>query len=201
MQKKQSYFSIIDVLVLAIISALLHPFQLSLSLSTENTVFFQYLTGHLVHINWIHWLLNLTALACLPLLITKFPRLLFWCLIPLLSVSISILLLTFHQLQNIQVTHYFGLSGVLHGIFIFVALHDGYSGWQQKRRSWQDKQAVILLFGIMFKLVYEHLMQPTQTADLIKAPVVYMAHVDGFLMAVFLFILYFGLNQVKPMGK
>ena len=127
------------------------------------------LTAHIVHLSAIHAALNLTALG---LMIYGFgqsrstPSLAFCALISALTISLS---LFFWQPQ---VSYYVGLSGVLHGLFLFMLLP---LCSQKKPLAWF---ALALLAA---KLLYEF-WQPAGSAateQLIGGPVLTVAHWYG----------------------
>ena len=134
-------------------------------------------TGHWVHLGLWHWLLNMTALALLPEIFLrsswKFFLLLWFFLPPILSLALWLFIP--------QLSLYAGLSGVLHGIYLALALMAIWDGAGAERRiGW------IILMGLCAKVSWEAYSGMSQTAELIGAPVILQAHqfgaVIGFLI-------------------
>ncbi|XID74605.1 rhombosortase [Alkanindiges sp. WGS2144] len=125
-------------------------------------------TAHLVHVGWRHYLLNMLALACLPLI---FPRLRPITLLaglvilsPLLSAGLYWAVPTVYA--------YAGLSGVLHGLYVVVAL-------ESLRIKTEQKFAGLVLLCIALKILCEKWLGYSQTAQLIQAPVLIESHQIG----------------------
>lgn len=79
------------------------------------------LSGNIVHLNWSHWALNMAGLAIVAIFFTRHGNLCQWLLLLLVSslfVSVGLYWL------NPQIGTYVGLSGVLHGLFIFGAIRE-----------------------------------------------------------------------------
>lgn len=127
-------------------------------------------TGHWVHLSVWHWVLNVAALALLPEIFLraswKFFLVLWIVLPPLLSLALWFFLP--------QLSLYAGLSGVLHGIYLALALTaiSGFAGTERKI-GW------IVLVGMLAKLSWEAYRGMSQTAELIGAPVILQAHQFG----------------------
>jgi len=125
-------------------------------------------TGHLLHTNGFHLLLNLAALIMLWALhgrfysIRNYSALFLFC-----SISTS-LGLFYHNTSLIQ---YVGLSGVLHGIFVFGAIMDILS---------KDKTGYLLFIGVWLKIAHEQVYgASSDVSDLIEASVAVDAHLWG----------------------
>lgn len=130
-------------------------------------------TGHLVHASWPHLGMNLLGLM---LVVWLFPEPLSarWQLLRLmwLMLFISAMMLAAHP----ELGWYVGLSGVLHGAFVFGL-------WWMIRHG--DRLALLLLLGLMVKLGYEHYYGPISSdEELIGVPVLTAAHSYGALGAV-----------------
>jgi rhomboid family GlyGly-CTERM serine protease len=138
-------------------------------------------TAHWVHLSVWHWALNVAALALLPeIFLRTSPRfflLLWFTLPPLVS-----LMLYFFMPNLIQ---YAGLSGVLHGIYLAVALSA-----TQNSHAAERKMGWVVVLGVCAKVGWEAYSGNSQTAKLIGAPVVLQAHQYGaglgFLIWLFL---------------
>ena len=79
------------------------------------------LTGHLVHLNWTHWALNMAGLAIVAVFFSLYGSILDWLFVLLFSaIVIGLGLYWFHP----ELGWYVGLSGVLHGLFIYGAIRE-----------------------------------------------------------------------------
>ena len=79
------------------------------------------LSGHLVHLNWAHWALNMAGLVIVAVFFSLYGSLLDWLFVLLFSaVVIGLGLYWFHP----ELIWYVGLSGVLHGLFIYGAIRE-----------------------------------------------------------------------------
>lgn len=143
------------------------------------------LTGHIVHLGLVHTLLNLAGLNLVLNLVGDQRKIISWCFaFVFIALGISAALLAFQP----KVLYYAGLSGVLHGLLVFglVPLCK-----QHKLIGWGGLSIVV------GKLCYEQLVQDStlQTAKLIGAPVVSIAHAYGALLGLILALLFsFQLN-------
>lgn len=177
------YMSWADALAFAGLCALLQPWMPTLTLYTDTTPLLSYLTGHWVHLHWQHWLLNMLALLCLPLLMPCVSRMYFWFTSVLLSIIISLLLIHLGQLEHQRLISYVGFSGTLHGLYVLFALVT----WVSQPSTYERIQASILLIGISIKVSYETLTSPTLSAEMLGAPVAHIAHLDGVIGGLLLF--------------
>lgn len=135
-------------------------------------------TSHFVHVGWIHCLLNMSAFTFLPLIFpkTNWKLLISGMLILPLMISLGIYLLC----ENIYA--YAGFSGVLHGLYILVALQH-LTDPKEKRFAW------VILLGIIIKLLWElKVNENSITADLIGSPILIEAHQLGAIGALVLFV-------------
>jgi rhomboid family GlyGly-CTERM serine protease len=128
-------------------------------------------TGNYLHSNLNHLLLNLGGLLLLWSLHgdhfnTK--RYLFAFIFFCLSVSLCLYLFT------PGLNRYVGLSGALHGVFVWGAIKDIKVGY---KTGWG------LLIGVAIKIAYEQLVGPSESlAETIGAIVAVDAHLFGALM-------------------
>ncbi|BFT30481.1 rhombosortase [Alteromonas sp. D210916BOD_24] len=136
------------------------------------------ITGNIVHTNGYHLLLNLAGLALLWALhgehyrIGLFVKVFVWC-----CIGTSAGLYYFSP----DLIWYVGLSGALHGIFVWGACMDIkeklYSGW-------------LLLIGVAVKVAYEQFDGSSQqVAALIDAKVAVDAHLFGAVSGLIMFAL------------
>jgi len=146
----------------------------------------RFITGHLLHTNRFHLLLNLAALIMLWALhghfytIKNYVALFLFC-------SIITSLGIFYGTPSL--TEYVGLSGVLHGIFVFGALMDIKA---------KDKTGYLLFIGIWLKIVHEQIYgASTDVSELIEASVAIDAHFWGAVGGLVFTVLYFAIISVK----
>ncbi|GAC1373208.1 MAG: rhombosortase [Aquirhabdus sp.] len=136
-------------------------------------------TGHWVHLGVWHWILNIAALALLPEIFWRASWKLFlilWFTLPLL---LSLALWSF--LPSLSL--YAGLSGVLHGIYLAIALSAiSYATGVERQIGW------IVLIGVIAKVSYEAFRGMSQTADLIGAPVILQAHQFGAVLGLLVWV-------------
>lgn len=136
------------------------------------------ISGNLVHTNIYHLLLNMAGLTLLWALHGEhyrpvtFLKLFVWCA---MGTSLSIYFL------SPQLIWYVGLSGALHGIFVWGAcmdiLHKVRSGW-------------LLLAGVTAKILFEQTQGSSEdVANLIGASVAIDAHLYGAVCGALLFLL------------
>ncbi|WP_231758618.1 rhombosortase [Microbulbifer elongatus] len=131
------------------------------------------LSGHLVHTNLAHLMLNAAAVVALwfvfgqSALLGRRPVAAYLGLTALLAVLISLGLWVCYPGVEI----YYGLSGVLHGLFCFGALSDLY------QRRWSG---ALLLIGCWAKVAWELTAGASATtAEIIGAEVAVSSHLLG----------------------
>ncbi len=139
------------------------------------------LTGHLVHSNNIHLLLNMCALALVLMLFDKLVNNKQW--LALILVSAIIQSIAFYYLLP-QVQSYVGLSGVIHSLYVFGAVR---LLAQPKERS----LACLLLALVTLKLLTENVGHGISvTEQMIASHVLVEAHLYGAVIGlVSIFIL------------
>ena len=136
------------------------------------------LSGHWVHLNWTHWLLNNLGLLMLVALLRLRWRISFWLkVIAIHSVLISLALLVF----NPQLQWYVGFSGVLYGLYMLAAL----------MMVKKDTLMSIIIIAIIFvKIAAEQWFgSEVSTELLLGSPVIVDAHAYGFLIGTILGVL------------
>lgn len=136
-------------------------------------------TGHWVHLGVWHWTLNIVALAILPEIFLraswKFFLLLWMALPPLLSLTLWALLP--------HLSLYAGLSGVLHGLYMAMAMTAIVScAGAERKVGW------IILIGLSVKVSWEAYSGNSQTSELIGAPVILQAHQWGAALGLCLWL-------------
>ena len=102
-------------------------------------------TGHLLHLNWAHFWMNMAGLLLVVLLFAPYYSSRYWLWLLLFSMLFCGLALF---LFNPELMFYVGLSGVLHGLFVAGAI---------KEYRHYPKSGMILMFLIVLKLVWEQL--------------------------------------------
>tara|TARA_R110002126_G_scaffold262148_1_gene405013 strand:+ start:695 stop:1300 length:606 start_codon:yes stop_codon:yes gene_type:complete len=133
-------------------------------------------SGHLLHANFYHLLLNGGGLLIIMLLHASYQRKLslHWQLL-FSALFISGLMYFFQP----EVQQYVGLSGVLHGILFFGALLDIKTG---------KTGGLLLTLGILAKVAYEQYQGPDpELGQLINATVAIEAHLYGVIGGAILF--------------
>jgi rhomboid family GlyGly-CTERM serine protease len=125
-------------------------------------------TGHFFHTNAYHLLLNLAALLLLWALHGQFYTLKNYSLLFLTSGAVCSLGL---YLFSPDISQYVGLSGVLHGVFVFGAIMD---------IRHKDKTGYLLFIGVCLKIAHEQFYGASEeVSSLINASVAIDAHLWG----------------------
>lgn len=144
------------------------------------------ISGHLLHTNGYHLLLNLAALFLLWALhgrfysIKNYTTLFLFC-----SITTSGGIYFFDP----TLIQYVGLSGVLHGVFVFGAIMD---------INAKDKTGYLLFIGVWLKIAHEQFYgASTDVSNLIEASVAVDAHLWGALGGLLFSILYLYIFHTK----
>jgi len=193
--KKQHSMMVVIVILLSIAAFIFNP-PLSDFLVYQQALITQgqlwrLLTGHFFHTNGYHLLLNLAALLMLWALHGNFYQLKNYSLLFFTTALTCSLGLYFFSPSIVQ---YVGLSGVLHGFFVWGALMD------IKNR---DKTGYLLFVGVCLKIAHEQFYgASSDVSSLIDARVAVDAHlwgaVGGLLFFIMTFLLsYFSLDKNK----
>jgi rhomboid family GlyGly-CTERM serine protease len=185
------------VLIVALLSVIIFMSEYFLGSSFTQTLVYQrnlitegevwrLLSGHLLHTNGYHLLLNLAALLMLWALhgrfysIRNYTALFLWC-----SVTTSIGIYYFDP----TLIQYVGLSGVLHGVFVFGALMD---------INAKDKTGYLLFLGVWLKIAHEQFYgASTDVSNLIEASVAVNAHLWGALGGLVFAVVYIYRLRIK----
>jgi rhomboid family GlyGly-CTERM serine protease len=131
------------------------------------------LSGHWVHVGWIHLLLNALGLIICVSITTPNWSLKYWCLITaIIGIGISLLFTWRHP----ELNWYVGFSGILFGLYLLAAL----------RLYRHDRLiAILIIMAITGKVLTEQIGAFDFTsADLIGAPVIVEAHLYGLSLAI-----------------
>lgn len=137
--------------------------------------YWRLITGHFLHTNFYHYLMNIIGLVLLYMLHGEYAKpLLFICITMLLCLATSICILWFSS----DIHWYVGLSGILHGIFAWGVIIDIKLG---------RKSGYLLLLGLMIKLIDEQFFSSsTFLSNLIEANVAVDAHLYGAIAGLML---------------
>ncbi|MBL4910098.1 MAG: rhombosortase [Alteromonadaceae bacterium] len=137
------------------------------------------LSGHFFHTNLNHLLLNLAALIMLWALHGHFYTIKIYSALFLFSALSCSLGLYFFDTSLQQ---YVGLSGVLHGIFVFGAIMDIKQG---------DKTGYLLFIGVWLKIAHEQFFGASaDVVNLIGANVAVNAHLWGAIGGLIFSVMY-----------
>ena len=146
----------------------------------NNFQWWRLITGHFLHTNTTHFLLNTAGLSLLWALhghYYKIPQYLVQFLMLCLGTSIGLYLFA-EQMQ-----WYVGLSGVLHGLFVIGAYFDIR---QKFKTGW------LMLVGVWLKVVHEQVYGASEDiAELIAANVAIDAHLFGTITGSIIIFYYF----------
>lgn len=143
-------------------------------------------TGHLLHTNDMHLLLNSAAVILLWALHGQFfswkNYLVIWLM---LALGTSVGLYFFSP----SLISYVGLSGVLHGFFVIGACKDIED---------KEKTGYLLLFAIIAKVIYEQVFGASEEVmQLIEANVAIDAHLYGLISGLIVAIVWYWVSIKK----
>ena len=143
-------------------------------------------SGHILHTNGYHLILNLSALFMLWALHGRFYSIKNYTLLFLLCSLITSVGIYYFDPTLIQ---YVGLSGVLHGVFVFGALMD---------INAKDKTGYLLFLGVWLKIAHEQFYgASTDVSNLIEANIAVNAHLWGALGGLLFSIIYLYMLHIK----
>lgn len=146
--------------------------------------YWRLITGHLIHLNSIHLLLNMLGVALVLMLFDQLLAPWQW-LVALLTSALMISLLIYCYLPQVQ--GYVGLSGVIHALYMIGVI-------QLLKKQQERHFAIILIIMLTFKLLTENVGQGISlTADIIGGHVLFQAHVYGALAGLLL-----GVMTLRP---
>lgn len=131
------------------------------------------LTGNFAHLGWYHWLLNALGVVVLVLLCPQpLPLWIWWRRVLLIGLGMSLSLWAFVP----GLTHYVGMSGVIHGLFVLGLV-------PQVRRG--DLIALGCLLYLLGKIGWElYAGAPVSDEAAIGGRVIVESHLYGTLSAV-----------------
>jgi rhomboid family GlyGly-CTERM serine protease len=135
------------------------------------------LSGHILHTNGYHLILNLFALWMLWALHGHYYS----------FKNITLLFITSGGVCSAglfyfspTITQYVGLSGILHGLFIFGAFLDLVYKDKNTKKASLRLTGILMLIGVTIKLIHEQLVGANkQVSELIEANVAIDAHLWG----------------------
>jgi len=170
---------LISTSILTIISITLYLFQsqslplLEFSRSAiQNGEYYRLLTGNLMHSNHWHLLFNIAGLGMLTYL---FYRLITNTHFVIFSTINAILVSVLMYYYSPTTQYYVGLSGYLHGLFVYCCLLEINKGM---KGSW------LLLLGVSLKIGYENIYGAShEMSELINVSIATDAHLFGALIA------------------
>lgn len=102
------------------------------------------LSGHLVHISWSHWTINMVGLAVVAILFSKYCGIKQWIAVTIFS---ALAIATGLLWLKPELMYYAGLSGVIHGLFVYGVLSEIRTN---------PKSGYILLVLFITKLIWEN---------------------------------------------
>lgn len=149
------------------------------------TEIWRWWTAHWVHVGWVHFALNIIAFACLPFI---FPHIQNRFIILLLLILAPLSSLSFYYLYP-SIEAYAGLSGILHGLYVAAAFF--YLKFRKERNF-----AVLVLFLVVVKLIWENTFGQIGTSQLIGSPVLVEAHLVGAFWGAICAIAYLAYRQI-----
>jgi len=79
------------------------------------------LSGHIVHLNWSHWLLNMAGLAIVAFFFSAHASVKQWLMVIFVA---AVVISSGLWWWMTDIRSYVGLSGVLHGLFLYGALRE-----------------------------------------------------------------------------
>lgn len=148
--------------------------------------FYRFLSGHFFHTNLNHLLLNLAGLLLLWSLHGQYYR---WPQYPIFFITNSLIVSFGLYFFSPELSQYVGLSGVLHGYFLWGALQD---------IKHKLKSGYLLLAGIVVKIAHEQVYGASDDiSQLINANVAIDAHLWGAIAGALFFLLTYLLNKIK----
>ena len=141
--------------------------------------YWRLITGHFLHTNTNHFMLNAAALVLLWALHGQYYSHINYSLTFIISAIVCGLGMFWF---SPDITLYVGLSGVLHGFFVWGALMD---------IKQQEKTGYLLLIGVVLKVAHEQFYgASTDVESFINATVAIDAHMFGAIGGLLAFILY-----------
>ena len=174
MNEAGKWLPIVSLILFMLLIQFMGPelFRYDTRLLTSDLQLWRVLTGHWVHANWIHYLMNMAGfILCLALTGVNWTIWQWVWRIVLLSLGISLGLYLWHP----ALSWYVGFSGVLFGLYVLAAVSS---------LSEQVFMSVSLLLVIAGKIILEQWSSVNiTTSELIGVPVMVDAHLYGVMVA------------------
>jgi len=170
--KTQQILAPLTVLIISLIAfifdnSLSEPLIYQRSLVNQGELW-RTVTSHFFHTNGFHFLLNGAAVIMLWVIHGHFYTIKTYSLVFIISAIICAVGIHWFSLH---INQYVGLSGVLHGLFIWGAFEDIKA---------KERTGYLLLFGILLKIAHEQFYGASEdVAALINANVAINAHLWG----------------------
>jgi rhomboid family GlyGly-CTERM serine protease len=147
--------------------------------------YWRLISGHFLHSNANHFMLNAAAVALLWALHGQYYSYKNYLVVFITSALICSLGIYYF---SVDIVLYVGLSGVLHGFFVWGALKD---------IQYKEKTGYLLLIGVILKIAHEQIYGASAEVELlIGASVATDAHLYGAIGGLLSFILCYN-NKVK----
>jgi len=184
----KTYFAPLCILIIATLGYLFDQqlndmFIYDRALITQGE-YWRLITGHLLHTNLAHFLLNSAAVILLAILHGKFYTISNYFFVFIISALFTSIGIYFYDPKLI---YYVGLSGILHGIFIWGALKDIVN---------KDKTGYLLFIGVIMKITHEQIYGASDDiAKIINANVAIDAHLWGTVSGILAFSILLLLNS------
>lgn len=183
MNKRSSLIAAITLMIASTILYFLQNDSLPLlefsRLAITNGEYWRLLTGNIMHTNHWHLIFNLAGLIMLTHLFHRLMSNLHFMVFSIINASLVGMML---YLFSPTIEYYVGLSGYLHGLFVYGCLIEIYKG---RTSSW------LLLVGVCAKIGYETFYGASkEMSELINASVATDAHLFGALLAAPQFVLF-----------
>ncbi len=145
-------------------------------------------SGHLLHTNGWHFLMNLAGLAIIVLLHQPYYRLLNMLFLVGAGFALISLALLF---WSPSISLYVGLSGFLHALVVWGACQDIRAQWSS---GW------LILIGVAGKVGWEQWQGASaELVTLIDADVATDAHLYGAIGGLLLFVMTFSVQQIRQL--
>ncbi len=147
-------------------------------------------SGHIVHLSWSHWLLNMAGLAIVAIFFSNHASAKQWLLVTLISACVISAGLWW-WLTDIR--YYVGLSGVLHGLFLYGALRE---------IRFYPVSGYVLLVVLIAKLLWEFFYGALPgSEDMAGGRVLTEAHLLGAVAGISLWLVESLMNRRKRVAK
>lgn len=147
------------------------------------------LSGHIVHLNWSHWLLNMAGLSIVAFFFSAHASLTQWLRVILVSACVISAGIWWWL---IDIRYYVGLSGVLHGLFLYGALRE---------TRVYPASGYVLLTVLIAKLVWEFFNGALPgSEDMAGGRVLTEAHLLGAIGGTFVWLAEWLVHRLRLSG-